>query len=108
MNTDNTTANSNQTSLCCYSWENKTFVLLRTKTWEKLRNGWFKAELTDGTNVSHMGMRQWRDNDQDALDDLIQRVCFRVANRALERKHGEDPEASEKLIALGKLIESFK
>lgn len=93
-------------SLCCYSWENGTFVLLRTKTWQKLRNGWFKAELTDGTEVSHMGMRRWRKNAGDALEDLVKRVCWRACNRDENRKVEADSEQKAKLIALGKLLES--
>jgi hypothetical protein len=53
-----------------------------------------------------MGMRKWRKNAGDALEDLVRRVCWRACNRDGNRKVEADSEQKAKLIALGKLLES--
>lgn len=90
-----------------YSWEGGEFVLLRTKSWQKLRNGWFKAELTDGTSVSHMGISSWHESELLAMEDLIWITCEIALNRVKNKRVKPDPERHSKLIALGKLIESY-
>ena len=94
--------------LYSYLWSKKQseWLLRKTVTWSKLKNGWFRAELDNGQKINDRGVAgQWMESPELALNEVMQDLILRIFLK-VNRQDIVPDEYRIKMISLGKLIES--